>query len=1207
MYSQDTRNSASNNGIQSEDREPDAKIASFLTGLLMSGPIAQSSFGQKSSQSIVNSLIEAWTVGLLSRSIPWRMVSATTISALLNICPQSWNIQLSPLPTLTSFFERLESTVSRRMWVERAASPVCSRYLQCLIELQSSVNRFPIIRNIAEYIALDASTPQPLEFDCDKCDSVLHWESKEGWVCSDSAWEIWTGTVEYFPVEWNAPGRSAVRSLMDGGKGPPMLREGCTVLRGHDWGEDETGSISGQEDGKEIHEREKERREESKKRFEIHAAPEINEVCREETQKSDEVALDCDTDAMKKMKLSHPKLPLGRVIGIEPWKGVPGKARRVRWDLTGVEGLYRYGGDGGKFDIVHVEVNDKCTRITKRHPHDETSEQCAIRHGFGIARKFNVILRLRKSEVRCNVIDGVKEHLCEGILEWPDFGAGIKVTCRFYEDGAITLTEERLLFGSQDSGWEPRFGQPSFVPGTTITLSTTGSFLNPSIKDNDVSGECTIAHSDFEELLGSTSHLVESLRDRANGNKLRVSSEMRLVRSKLFSIDDDEGVSSSLPPLSFDADWHAPCMSLSEDKRTVTCTSAEGRSSAFLSSGFTKGIHYWEVKIDQAEVGSVYIGVAEKPKSYPYSNISIENRPRLNRWHGWGFVNFRATYNEGTERVYGSHCHAGDIVGVLLDCDSGRLSFFYDGVKYGEHILNDLGCAFENIAPFGFNADGCGGGGAGQGAPSGEGGRGGRYPANGTVRAKSLWPVIGLCHPGDCVTITRKWMTNYGIDGPTMVRNAMLVDEVLQQYCDSKDGILSYPSAARRMELPQWLLKESFAELKRWEVGRWKRAKTRADGCITLPNAGLDIDVDTSAKACAVACARLGLTFVLLPGARLSIKRSAGRILEMSEEAEIVGAFQGKIWYKLISQKSEGGSLMEGGGRAWFWDESDMIEGAFTLIEPESSTCNILLPLLTGKGGLRIEGASGDVYRTDSKPVENIKSYVCPYECATVWMVEYSNFLASEKHAKPRCNISWTVHTLEEFDSAVNTGLLSGVTPLESDSFLAQLLSSIADCTSEGSALDCSYDVFCNSLFNALKNHDRLNETDSNAECMLSDSSFHLAPAIRIANFPSPFPPMKAILARVAMLRALNRRSRYAIPVYSLRPPQEDSSIVGGYCGLGASVECLGKSRITEYSKNVSISWHYLSLHWEYGNVNSHCTSVSVGASSIYREKSETV
>lgn len=79
-----------------------------------------------------------------------------------------------------------------------------------------------------------------------------------------------------------------------------------------------------------------------------------------------------------------------------------------------------------------------------------------------------------------------------------------------------------------------------------------------------------------------------------------------------------------------------------------------------------------------------------------------------------GFVNFRATYASGAERVYGVHCHAGDTIGVLLDCDSGRINYFIDGVKYGEHILNDLGCAFENISPMGFDSDGCGSGGAAQ-------------------------------------------------------------------------------------------------------------------------------------------------------------------------------------------------------------------------------------------------------------------------------------------------------------------------------------------------------------------------------------------------------------------------------------------------------------------------------------------------------------
>jgi hypothetical protein len=44
-----------------------------------------------------------------------------------------------------------------------------------------------------------------------------------------------------------------------------------------------------------------------------------------------------------------------------------------------------------------------------------------------------------------------------------------------------------------------------------------------------------------------------------------------------------------------------------------------------------------------------------------------------------GFVNFRATYSSGAERVYGAHCHAGDTVGVLLDCDAGRINYFVDG------------------------------------------------------------------------------------------------------------------------------------------------------------------------------------------------------------------------------------------------------------------------------------------------------------------------------------------------------------------------------------------------------------------------------------------------------------------------------------------------------------------------------------------------
>jgi len=91
-------------------------------------------------------------------------------------------------------------------------------------------------------------------------------------------------------------------------------------------------------------------------------------------------------------------------------------ARRVRWHLTGKEGVYRYGGGGGCFDVVHVETNEKETRVKKKHPYPETLEQCASRCGFGARRILNVILRFRDS----SLISGQTD--CGGILEWPDYG-----------------------------------------------------------------------------------------------------------------------------------------------------------------------------------------------------------------------------------------------------------------------------------------------------------------------------------------------------------------------------------------------------------------------------------------------------------------------------------------------------------------------------------------------------------------------------------------------------------------------------------------------------------------------------------------------------------------------------------------------------------------------------------------------------------------
>ena len=115
---------------------------------------------------------------------------------------------------------------------------------------------------------------------------------------------------------------------------------------------------------------------------------------------------------------------------MEPWAGIPGLGRRAKWHSTGKEGIYRYGGDGGRYDLCHVEVNDKATRVRKKYPLPESAEQCAARHGFGAEKQYSIILRLRSSDSRIQMGDE-GEYQRQGILEWPDFGAGVFVTVDF--------------------------------------------------------------------------------------------------------------------------------------------------------------------------------------------------------------------------------------------------------------------------------------------------------------------------------------------------------------------------------------------------------------------------------------------------------------------------------------------------------------------------------------------------------------------------------------------------------------------------------------------------------------------------------------------------------------------------------------------------------------------------------------------------------
>ncbi|KAG7353154.1 HECT-domain ubiquitin-transferase [Nitzschia inconspicua] len=1197
--------------------QPDARLVSFLTGLLLSAPVAST---LQNFQETQEDLFEAWSVGLLSASLPWRMICAFVAAGILNQCPSALGQVVKAFPTIAHYYARLRSTVARRVWAERAAMPVCSRYSQAIVELLCAVSRAVKVLELPttfsspwENPTVDAATPLPFPSS-----TGLDWEVMDGWISSDREWEIWIGRVDRQAVNWKTPSRSAVRALMEGGDGPPMLREGCTVMRGLDWDDLKYGNA----DGKDMYDEEKARQQEIKKTEESlkktsdpadPVADDANPADGDEGEGevADHNGAEPEERSKEKKRMSSPKLPIGVVMSIESWNGIPGMGRKVKWKLTGKEGVYRYGGDGGNFDLSHVEVNNKGTRVRKRHPLPESAEQCAARHGFGRAKSDYIILRLNRRQHKDLSIDGKEINSRRGILEWPEFGAGILIECLDQNDGSIVVTEQDLLYGSKDAGWEARFGQPSYVPGTEIHLRAEYSDDTDQAKIDSKYPSKSL----YEELVGTTLFPVKNLRRKEDGEGICVLSEFRIQRSPKA----DALIQAPMPAaICFDRDFHASTLSLSRDGRTLSCISSDGRGTAFANIGFSKGVHYWEVKLEQADIGSVFIGVAEKPIGNSSSH-SHDSPPRLNRWHGWGFVNFRATYTSGAERIYGAHCHAGDTIGVLLDCDTGRISFFFDGLKYGEHIINDLGCAFENLSPFGFNCDGCGSGGVGEGAPSGiEGSRSGRYLAQGSVRPRTLWPVVGLRNQGDRVTISSKWNSGYGVDGISTIRNLEAVAELCHSYYAQIND-----SVSQRGTFPQWFMWEAFAEYRRWSSDSWKRSVTRGSGPYRLATFGLDMDLDTSPIACATASALLGLRHALLPGDRVRLKRSAGRILELAEEAVVLGTYHGRLYYQIVTQKSEGGSLTEGGGRAWCWDESEVVDGLEVLNVPPKGM-NIELPLMNrfkcpSKGGLKIVYENGAVVRSDleifdeslnlgSIPVDTVipqcdvlerrvnscgvvrfrvkyealegwissrirggkeesivipvaapdyhsaeeNAFVTPGDCATEWFKSYAKVCSTEEND----TVVGLIDTVSKFEDHVGLGTIEGLSLVDSDTFLAQTICKVCAFSFGGDPLDVPFEEVASALafgIAAYKGEKFVGPTTSSLQAnQAAASAFESLTGRRI-------PALETLLARASLLRAFNRRARVALPWLAIRPCQESSAILGGLYGHGASVDRAGR------------------------------------------------
>lgn len=525
---------------------------------------------------------------------------------------------------------------------------------------------------------------------------------------------------------------------------------------------------------------------------------------------------------------------VGTVEGISPWSGVDGEGMSVKWPNNSSY-TYRWGADGN-YDLTHVEVDEE-GQIIKEYP---TPEATPDSDGtFGSELYLGVMLRLYESSVE-------NDNRIHGVLELPDFGAAIKVVGAINEDDSLTIQELQMIRGNPDMGWSLRFGSENWQPGTMYTVSVydgkEGSRLSADPGDND------------GVLSGQYEHSA-----RRNGKICKINGDITLYRNQLFHMDKK---------------YHHPTLKISDDGLSVTCLSEESRNLALGTVGFDEGVHYWEVLVEQAEFGSVFIGVCEKI-SPPGCQASVSSR--LNRWHGWGFVNFRATYHNSTERIYGDHFNAGDTIGVKLDMEEGKLSFFMDGIKYGEHIVADLGVAFDNV--------------------------------RGDRNRRILYPCIGMRKPGDRISLNGKWVSKPSISPSQTISDISDVHSCLDAWYRSSfvDG---------RVQVPSKLLEESWKEYCRWTEEKWSRYPIRPRGIV--------VDFDTSTSSCISVCNKAGLEAPIIAGDRVKICSKGGRELDQPEEAVVLGVYRGHLWYRTETQGNEGAD--EGRLWAWYWNSSELLE-----------------------------------------------------------------------------------------------------------------------------------------------------------------------------------------------------------------------------------------------------------------------------------------
>ena len=897
-------------------------------------------------QNWIIQLVKCWSFSLRSPSLPVKTcavrmlcaivatITIRTVSNVLEIEFLSRVMDEIPLVRL-----RLMSQV--RLAKEKGSLPVCSEFLQVLLELVAVVTPY---HSDTVLLKVDDTEPHSVvvsssstssnsavaeedmivddDIDEDEDEETTenvtneNWEALSGRLFSDEGWETWTGHVHQSGVT-DLP--AAVQRLQERQDLPPELMPGCKVCRKRvqvvpmrDVGTPTTsGTSNSNGDGDDITQ--------SSLTGSLPSIVTPSRRILSDSMKGDDYEagkvsvslleeLGPPISSSSRGSREESEDQIGTVVGVAAWGDEPlGSARIVKWDDEVDSEIMRWDAEDGNFDMTHVKI--KNGKITTRFPHPQPRLIKIANRYFGPELTFGVILRVKADDLTENEDPNIIGRF-HGVMEWPDFAGITSVSGVVMSDGSRTFTEEALLSGPSHTGWDTRFAHSWWRAGTTYSIappstsnssSSSSEYSAPGVPSSSCQSDLDAADPRNGELHGTYNYEVQVAE-----KLIKVSGALYLQQSRLFIFDEKNSYYN---------------ITVSSDKMTVAKNGGSGQACAFGSVGFSSGIHYWEFKIEQADVGSIFLGVAEKPGAIGSSQTS-----RFGRWVGSGLANHRASFRSSSRNtgdrlsVYGDHFHTGDTVGVLLDMNRGRISFYLDGLKYGQHTIADLGEAFDGLT------------------------------MPGQVRRRTLFPIVGLSKSQDRIAITPRWLSSIGTSQAEEVHLVGRAHQLLEAWsaaslsvpsnparsggssdCDSTSP-LSTESIVLPSQIPDntgnilfdkssWLFKEAYGDWKRWKSARFIRVRSRCQA------AGILVAVDVTPRACVEACIRLGLPTALLRGDRVLFSRSSGRKLDTKEEAVILGAYKGQLWYRLDSQQGHAdGGIMESAAIAWSLVASD-VEG----------------------------------------------------------------------------------------------------------------------------------------------------------------------------------------------------------------------------------------------------------------------------------------